>query len=236
MSNVQRGASGQLAFPYLIPFGGFDQLWDWDAVYLGVGSLRFGSAPFFVGSMLNFLSAVSLPDGEVRGCLTPDGSTPYLRRAKPGLVWGAWLAARASGNFSAFRPYDAQMSALLSFWEAPPRYDAASGCSLWYEMVESGADNLAYVPCAADSMPCWEAGLAYAVATPDLPVFRERQAAAYALFQQRWAADDAAAANEAAAAAARAAAARPAAAASPGRVTALWRRGERRRLRARGSR
>ena len=73
-------------------------------------------------------------------------------------------------------------------------------------MVESGADNLAYVPCAADSMPCWDASLAYAVATPDLPVFRERQAAAYSLFQQRWAGEDAAAATEAANAAARASA------------------------------
>jgi hypothetical protein len=207
MANVQRPAGGQLAFPYLIPFGGYDALWDWDSVFLGVATLRFGSAPYFAGSMLNFLANVSLPDGQVRGCLTPDGSSPYLRHAKPILVWGAFLAARATGDFAAFRPYAAQMEALLLFWAQPPRYDAASGCSLWYEMVESGADNLAYVPCASDAMACWAAApQLYAAATPDLPVFRERQALAYSLFQQRWASEDAAAAKAAAAAAAVAAA------------------------------
>jgi hypothetical protein len=51
---------------------------------------------------MNFLSNVSLPDGQVRGCLTPDGSSPYLRHAKPVLVWGAYLAAKATGKFWQF--------------------------------------------------------------------------------------------------------------------------------------
>jgi len=58
-------------------------------------------------------------------------------------------------------------------------------------MAESGADNLAYAPCSADSMPCWNSTTSpYAVATPDLPIFRERQATAYALFTKHWAKND----------------------------------------------
>ena len=53
-----RAAKGQLRFPYLVPAGPYDQLWDWDSVHEGVGMLEFGSAPYFAGSMLNFLDWV----------------------------------------------------------------------------------------------------------------------------------------------------------------------------------
>ena len=56
--NVLRNASGQLIFPYLIPQQGVDALFDWDAVFLGIGiSSRYpGASRYFAGSMLNFLS------------------------------------------------------------------------------------------------------------------------------------------------------------------------------------
>ena len=198
--NVLRNASGQLIFPYLIPQQGLDALFDWDAVFLGIGiSSRFPDASrYFAGSMLNFLSNVSLTTGEVRGLLLSNGGSSYLSHAKPVLVWGAYLAAQKNGNdFNSFRPYKDQMAALLTYWEKPPRFDANSGCSLWLDMPESGVDNLAYAPCASDSMPCWDSSKSpYSVATPDLPVFRERQATAYELFARHWAESDAKAAAQ----------------------------------------
>jgi len=193
--NVLRNASGQLTFPYLIPQSGLDALFDWDAVFLGIGiSSHFPEASrFFAGSMLNFLKNVSLSTGEVRGLLFTNGGSSYLSHAKPVLIYGAYLAAQLNGNdFNSFRPYSSQMSALLKYWDQPPRFDSTSGCSLWIDMPESGADNLAYQPCASDAMPCWNPNSsAYSVATPDLPVFRERQALAFELFTRHWADSDA---------------------------------------------
>jgi hypothetical protein len=42
----------------VLPAGVYNQLWDWDSVTVGVGLLQFGSAPYFAGSMLNFLDWV----------------------------------------------------------------------------------------------------------------------------------------------------------------------------------
>jgi hypothetical protein len=192
LSYVQQNASGQLLFPYLIPQKDLNALFDWDSVFLGIGTSRYPStSKFFIGSMKNFLSNVSLITGEVRGLLFPSGGSSYLSHAKPILIWGAYLAARSNGNdYESFRIYDKQMLALLNYWERIPRIDPIN-CSLWYDMAESGADNLAYAPCSADSMSCWNSTTSpYAVATPDLPVFRERQATAYALFTTHWAKND----------------------------------------------
>lgn len=55
-----RSPNGLLRFPYQVPAGPYDQLWDWDSVHEGVGMLPFGSAPYFAGSMMNFLDWVRL--------------------------------------------------------------------------------------------------------------------------------------------------------------------------------
>ena len=133
-------AAGALAYPYLTPAGFYSQLWDWDAVYMGaaLASLQPSSLPHFVGSTLNFF-ALATDDGHVPGCLTAKGPSTTLLHAKPVLIWGAYLAARASGDYAAFKPHAAKMSALLAYWDAGQRRDAATGLHVWYDVMESGA-------------------------------------------------------------------------------------------------
>ena len=38
-----RQPSGALQYPYLVPAGPYEQEWDWDSVFLGTGTLRWGS-------------------------------------------------------------------------------------------------------------------------------------------------------------------------------------------------
>ena len=78
-----REPSGYLQYKYLVPAGPYDQLWDWDSMFLGIATLGEGSAPYLVGSMMNFLSHTDVKDGEVSGCLTPSGGTPTVYHAKP---------------------------------------------------------------------------------------------------------------------------------------------------------
>ena len=141
---VCKAPAGQLRHPYLTPGGFYSQLWDWDAVYMGVGLLSYGGVPAFCGSMMNFLDGVDLATGEVKGCLTPTGPSTTLYHAKPVIVWGAYLAAKASGDFAAWRPYAPAMRALIAHWHRPPRRDAVTGLHVWRDAMECGADDAVY--------------------------------------------------------------------------------------------
>jgi hypothetical protein len=225
-----RPASGQLPFPYQVPGSIYNQLWDWDSLFLGVATLEFGSLPYFIGSMQNFAAAINLTTGEVKGCLTPDGATPTLYHAKPILVQGGLLAGRAAGNLSLFAGYDAAYAAVLAYWDGPQRYDPGTGLRFWHDQLESGCDNLVLSQCPSDLSPeCWvESADAFTLAAPDLQTFVYREWAAYALLHEGWAAEAAAAgAPDAAARASRAAAVRATANARMGAIktavnTYLW--------------
>ena len=43
-----REPSGSLVFPYLVPSGPYDELWDWDSFFMGVSLLEYGSLPYLV--------------------------------------------------------------------------------------------------------------------------------------------------------------------------------------------
>ena len=100
--DVRRPPKGVLKHPYLVPAGPYSQLWDWDAVFLGVATISYGNRPYLQGSMRNFFDATNLSSGCVTGCLTTTlptvcSSSPRehdgLVHAKPILIQGAWLAA-----------------------------------------------------------------------------------------------------------------------------------------------
>jgi hypothetical protein len=138
-ANTQRTCQeprGMLPFRYLIPSGFYQQCWDWDAAFMGSTptALAAGSGPYLAGSMISYLHFAT-DDGEVKGCVAPGGWSSTLRHAKPVIVWGAWLAAKATGDYAQFRPYAAKMRALLDYWGRGRRYDAATGLHVWYDQV-----------------------------------------------------------------------------------------------------
>ncbi len=106
-----RGPSGMLKYPYIVPAGPYNELWDWDSLFMGVATLNFGSAEYLAGSMMNFLDHTNLTTGgksnvmnrasfgvvqlfliwiyhaaEVPGCVTPDGGVQVLAHAKPIII------------------------------------------------------------------------------------------------------------------------------------------------------
>mgnify|MGYP006133360761 CR=1 FL=1 len=193
-----RTPAGVLAHPYLVPAGPYEQLWDWDSVFLGAATLPWGSRRYLEGSMSNFFAATNLSDGTVTGCLTrtlpticsSDPTTQHdaLAHAKPILIQGAWLAASAPGgdpvSFERFAP---AMEALLSFWDRPPRRDPASGLRVWHDQLESGADNCVLSRCPSARSSCWSASQALTLASPDVMSLLVREHTAAALFADAWA-------------------------------------------------
>ena len=188
---VMKAPSGLLTSPYLVPGGFYSQLWDHDAVFMGVGLLKSHplGAVHLAGSVTNFLSRVTR-DGEVPGCLLPTGASTTLFHATPVLLWGALLAARQTGDFAAFQPHAGAMRALLAYWRRAPRFDATSGLHVWYDMMESGADDLVYADVPSAHTPGWTVEQhGFRLATPDVQVFMHRELRAFAAFLRRWAAD-----------------------------------------------
>ena len=197
-----REAQGQLPFPYQVPAGPYNELWDWDACFLGISSARdFNGSRFFVGSMSNFLAKTNVTTGEVKGCLTPGGDTPTLFHAKPIIIQGAFLAAKFDGgDYAQFERYKPQMLALLAYWESPQRVDAATGLHRWHDQLETGADNLVLSLCPSPYSPeCWVEELdAFTLSSPDIELFIAREHIAFAQFVELWGGDDVDAAAESA--------------------------------------
>ncbi len=101
--------SGMLKYPYLVPGGVYDQMWDWDALFMGVALADLGAIPYLAGTMMNFLDHTNVSTGEVQGCLKPDGSTGAIYHAKPVVIQGAWLAVKHGYSVESFLPFKAQM-------------------------------------------------------------------------------------------------------------------------------
>ena len=186
-SQTFRNASGALPYPYLVPAGPYSEQWDWDSLFMGVALASYGGAPYFEGTFLNFLHATNLSTGELPGCLTPQGPSKTLYHAKPVIIQGALLAARQTGNFSAFLPHADAMRALLRYWNSSTRLHAPTGLHVWHDQLETGADNLVLSQCPSQFSPeCWSAAQAYTLSSPDVMVWLAREYQAYALFLAAW--------------------------------------------------
>lgn len=188
LNSTFREPAGELIFPYQVPAGPYNELWDWDSVFIGVLTADILDEPrYFIGSMMNFLHNVNLTNGNVSGCITVNGPTPTLYHAKPILIQGAYLAAKASNNYTQFLPYKPAMVALLSYWESSIRKDPQSSLHQWYNQLETGADNLVYSVCpSAYSPECWSDSDVYTLSSPDIEIFLMREYIAYANFLEKW--------------------------------------------------
>lgn len=191
-NQTYRAAAGVLPYPFLVPAGPYNQLWDWDSVMMGVAlgsGVDAASSQYFVGSMKNFLSFTNVTSGQVQGCLQPSGPCGTIYHAKPIVIQGAWLAAKGAGasEVQQFRQFQPHMAALLRYWETTAR-DPASGLHTWYDQLSSGADNLVLSTCPSHYSTCWTAADANTLAAPDLEAFLGREYQAYAKFLKAWAA------------------------------------------------
>ena len=190
-----RQPKGILKFPYLVPSGPYNQLWDWDSMFTGVALFEFGSAPYLSGSMENFLYHTNVQSGEVQGCLLPSGATGTIFHAKPVIIQGAWLAAQEVDRQSKsrqkvlyFKRYAKQMAALLRYWTSTVRTDDKTQLPKWYNQLESGQDNLPLSTCASSRSPCWNPAFhELRLVSADLATFLYREFVAYGLFNKRWA-------------------------------------------------
>jgi alpha,alpha-trehalase len=182
-----RPPSGILKYKYLVPAGPYEQMWDWDSLFMGVAMFPFGSGPYLEGAMANFLDHTNETNGHVEGCLLPSGGTGTIFHAKPIVIQGAWLASKQSSTID-FQKFSTKMKALLAYWSSKERTDHRTGLPKWYNQLESGQDNLVLSTCASNRSKCWVPELHEMVlVSADVATFLYREYQAYSAFNLKWA-------------------------------------------------
>ena len=138
---VVRPAEGFLKYPYLIPAGFYQQMWDWDGYFMGTWFIGRGRPEYMQYWALNFLEGMD-ENGYVAGCMTTEG--PRVKRGtffmKPFLSQGVLRASQAMGDFEWVRPYYERLCRVLTYRDATQR-DEATGLYFWEMAFQSGADN-----------------------------------------------------------------------------------------------
>jgi len=138
---VVRPAEGFLKYPYLIPAGFYQQMWDWDGFFMGTWFIEKGQPEYMQYWALNFLEGMD-ENGYVAGCMTTEG--PRVKRGtffmKPFLSQGVLRASQALGDFEWARPYYERLCRVLAYRDATQR-DDATGLYFWEMAFQSGADN-----------------------------------------------------------------------------------------------
>ncbi len=138
-----RPAQGKILYPYLIPAGYYDQMWDWDGFFIGShwANQDAADAKYLRDWVLSFAAAADA-SGYVAGCLTPQGPRPLFGKfaMKPFLAQGALVAAEQLHDFAWLAPAWPAMQRILDYRKRT-QYDAKWGLWFWDNAMQSGADN-----------------------------------------------------------------------------------------------
>lgn len=138
---VKRPKKGKIRHDYLVPGGPYNEQWDWDGFFIGMAlaSEISSEAIYLKNWALNYLEHTRA-DGFTPGLLTPDGSDKRLHHMKPFLAQGCFFASRFLGDFSWLLPHMDHLELSVGYREKM-FFDAGRGLGMWYDSMESGADN-----------------------------------------------------------------------------------------------
>ena len=111
---VKRRARGFIKYDYLVPGGPYEELWDWDAFFIGMSlAAEIPSEGLYLKNCaLNYLSQVSA-SGFTPGLLTPAGIDKRLKHVKPFLAQECFFAAQFLNDFSWIQKYWQQLVAAV---------------------------------------------------------------------------------------------------------------------------
>lgn len=138
---IKRKASGFLKYDYLVPGGPYNQLWDWDAYFMGKAlSMWIPSEAIYLKNIVKNILKFTDEKGFCPGCLKPDGPSKSLRQIKPFIAQSAYLASTKLGDFTWLKPYYEKLKLLVLYREKNSYHEEIGLCS-WWNAMESGADN-----------------------------------------------------------------------------------------------
>ena len=141
-AHVLRKANGALAYDYIVPNGVYEELWDWDAFFVGLHLISENASDgiYLKNWCLNFLHYTE-PDGQTPGGIRPwAGRDARLYHLKPLMGQAAYYASKALGDFNWIKPVWEKMQSCVTYRERKMS-DSETGLVKWWDSMESGADN-----------------------------------------------------------------------------------------------
>jgi alpha,alpha-trehalase len=141
-TRVIRRANGALPYDYIVPNGVYEELWDWDAFFVGLHLISEdpSSGIYLKNWCLNFLHYTE-PDGQTPGGIRPwAGRDARLYHNKPLMGQAAYYASTALGDFDWVKPVWEKIQSCVTYRERKMS-DPETGLVKWWDSLESGADN-----------------------------------------------------------------------------------------------
>jgi putative isomerase len=141
-TNLVKPASGILKHPYLVPAGPYNQLFDWDTYFMGIAlSYDYVGDPLAtsVEDFLEFVDNDANNTGYAPREIAPDGLWALPEMCKPFMAQAAVRASNTIGDYRWVAPWFQKLQDMMTFWENTRR--GTNGLFIWYNGVESGADN-----------------------------------------------------------------------------------------------
>lgn len=112
---VLKPAHAEFQYPYLVPGAIYDQLWDWDAYFMGFG--LFNSHPeHYQGCIQNFLDRIR-PDGQPAKLVHPSGRVNYDDLPYPIQAQWCVAASAAIGDFTWVNEWWSRLVACRAWYE-----------------------------------------------------------------------------------------------------------------------
>ena len=138
---VKMKSSGLLKYDYLVPGGPYNQLWDWDAYFMGRAlSMWIPSEAIYLKNIVLNILEYTNNEGFCPGCLKPEGPSDSLKQTKPFTAQAAYLASIKINDFEWIKPYYEKLKLLVLYREKNNYHEELGLCS-WWNAMESGADN-----------------------------------------------------------------------------------------------
>lgn len=140
-AGVKRKAQGALIYDYIVPSGVYEEQWDWDGFFIGIGlaSEIPSEAIYLKNWVLNFFHNAR-SDGYTPGCITPKGRDERLNQMKPFLAQGAYFASLFLKDYTWLIPHLSKLQTIVLYREKN-LWNKKYNLGVWFNSMESGADN-----------------------------------------------------------------------------------------------
>lgn len=129
---------GAMRFPYLVPGGAYQDLWDWDAFFVACAVPESGLR-YAKGAVENFLDGIFRTTGRPAKKIGPDGSREAYSFPYPLQAQFAYIIGERIGDHSWLLPYWASLKRMRTWFDTHTR--SPRGYYLWNKMYGNGLDN-----------------------------------------------------------------------------------------------
>lgn len=129
---------GAMKYPYLVPGGEYQDLWDWDSFFVACAVPNEG-IPYAKGSVQNILEGIIETTGRPPKKISPSGERDSYSFPYPLQAQFAYIIGKRTGDFKWIEPYWNSLKRMRRWFDENTKSER--GFYLWLAMYGNGIDN-----------------------------------------------------------------------------------------------